>query len=153
MSVPWVDMFSAQKTQELTHRGFHGNIKDFWNMCSLYVLICLGLSKANNLRLNSPSPWVGFWDFLPSHQLAYISLIEIKSNIKLPGSSIQGIFQARVLEWVAISFSRGSSRPRDQTRASHITGRHSTVWAPGKQPNIKLQKQNWRGKIATKKSK
>ena len=31
----------------------------------------------------------------------------------LPGSSIQGIFQARVLEWVAISFSRGSSRPRD----------------------------------------
>ena len=33
----------------------------------------------------------------------------------LPGSSIYGIFQARVLEWVAISFSRGSSRPQDQT--------------------------------------
>ena len=31
----------------------------------------------------------------------------------LPGSSIHGIFQARVLEWVAISFSRGSSQPRD----------------------------------------
>ena len=33
----------------------------------------------------------------------------------LPGSSVHGIFQARVLEWVAISFSRGSSQPRDRT--------------------------------------
>ena len=40
----------------------------------------------------------------------------------LPGSSVHGIFQARVLEWVAISFSRGSSRPRDRTRVSHIPG-------------------------------
>ena len=32
-----------------------------------------------------------------------------------PGSSVQGISQARILEWVAISYSRGSSRPRDQT--------------------------------------
>ena len=38
-----------------------------------------------------------------------------------PGSYVQGIFQARTLEWVAISFSRGSSRPRDQTRVSCIT--------------------------------
>ena len=34
-----------------------------------------------------------------------------------PGSSAHGIFQARLLEWVAISFSRGSSQPRDQTRS------------------------------------
>ena len=40
-----------------------------------------------------------------------------------PGSSIHGIFQARVLEWGAISSSRGSSQPRDQTRASHTAGR------------------------------
>ena len=33
-----------------------------------------------------------------------------------PGSSIHGIFQAKVLEWVAISFSKGSSRPRDRTQ-------------------------------------
>ena len=45
-----------------------------------------------------------------------------------PGSSTHGIFQARVLEWVAISFSRGSYRPRDQTQISHIAGRHFTVW-------------------------
>ena len=47
----------------------------------------------------------------------------------LPGFSIHGIFQARVLEWVAISFSRGSSRPRDRTWVSHIVGRRFTVWA------------------------
>ena len=47
----------------------------------------------------------------------------------LPGSSIHGILQARVLEWVAISFSRRSSQPRDQTRVSRIAGRHFTIWA------------------------
>ena len=40
-----------------------------------------------------------------------------------PGSSVHGILQARVLEWVAISFSSGSSRPRDQTQVSGIAGR------------------------------
>ena len=39
-------------------------------------------------------------------------------DCSLPGSSVHGIFKARVLEWVAISFSRGSSQPRDQTRVS-----------------------------------
>ena len=40
-----------------------------------------------------------------------------------PGSSIHGILQARILEWVAISFCRGSSQPNDQTRVSCIAGR------------------------------
>ena len=39
------------------------------------------------------------------------------------GSSVHGILQARILEWVAISFSRGSSRPRDRTQVSHTVGR------------------------------
>ena len=46
-----------------------------------------------------------------------------------PGSSIHGVFQARTLEWVAISFSRGSSRPRNWTQVSHIAGRCFTIWA------------------------
>ena len=46
-----------------------------------------------------------------------------------PGSSVHGILQARILEWVAISFSRGSSRPRDRTRVSRIAGRHFNLWA------------------------
>ena len=50
-------------------------------------------------------------------------------DCSLPGSSVHRIFQARVLEWVAISFSRGSSQPRDRTWVSHIAGRHFTIWA------------------------
>ena len=46
-----------------------------------------------------------------------------------PGSSVHGIFQARILEWVAISFSRGSSWPRVKTQVSCIVGRRFTVWA------------------------
>ena len=47
----------------------------------------------------------------------------------LPGSSVHGILWARMLEWVAIPFSRGSSRPRDQTQVSCIAGRFPTIWA------------------------
>ena len=36
--------------------------------------------------------------------------------------TVHGIVQARILEWVAFSFSRGSSKPRDQTQVSHIAG-------------------------------
>ena len=50
-------------------------------------------------------------------------------DCSLSGSSVHGIFQARVLEWIAISFSRGSSRPRNWTKVSHIAGRRFTVWA------------------------
>ena len=44
-----------------------------------------------------------------------------------PGSSVHGILQARILQWVAIPFSRASSRPRDQTQVSCITGRFFTI--------------------------
>ena len=43
-------------------------------------------------------------------------------NCSTPSSSVHGISQARILEWVAIFFSRGSSQPRDQTQVSLIAG-------------------------------
>ena len=51
-----------------------------------------------------------------------------------PGSSVYGLFQARVLEWVSISFSRGSSQPRDQIWVSRIAGRRFTIWATREAP-------------------
>ena len=48
-------------------------------------------------------------------------------DCSLPGSSAHGILQARVLEWVAVSFSRRSSQPRDRTWVSRIAGRHFTI--------------------------
>ena len=57
-------------------------------------------------------------------------------NCSSPGSSVHRILQARILEWVAISFSRESSRPRDRTpvSASCIAGGFFTIWASGEGP-------------------
>ena len=50
-------------------------------------------------------------------------------DCSLPGPSVHGIFQARILEWVAISFSRRSFQLRDWTQVSLIVGRCFTIWA------------------------
>ena len=44
-------------------------------------------------------------------------------------SSVHGILQARILDWVTISFSRGPSWPRHRSQVSHIAGRFFTIWA------------------------
>ena len=57
---------------------------------------------------------------------SYLTLCD-PMDFSLTGSSIHGIFQARILEWVAISFSRGTSQPRDRTWVSRIVGRRFTI--------------------------
>ena len=58
----------------------------------------------------------------------------------LPESSVHGISQARILEWVASSFSRGSSWCRDRTWVSPIAGRFFTLWSTrdGAYPNYSI---------------
>ena len=53
--------------------------------------------------------------------LSHVWLFATPMDCSPPGSSVHGIFQARVLEWVAISFSRRSSGSRDQTRVSWVS--------------------------------
>ena len=50
-------------------------------------------------------------------------------DCSLPGSSVYGIFQARILEWITISFSRGSCRSRNRTQVFCIAGRLFADWA------------------------
>ena len=57
-------------------------------------------------------------------------------DCSLPGSSVHGILQARMLEWIAISFSKGSSWPRDRTQVSRIGGRHFNLWATREVSNL-----------------
>ena len=64
-------------------------------------------------------------------------------DYSLPGSSVHGILQARILEWVTISFSRGSSRPRDQTQVSFIAGRFFTVQTTREAPIYDLSLRLW----------
>ena len=69
-----------------------------------------------------------------------------------PASSIHGILQARIMEWVAIPFSRGSSQPRDQTQVSHMAGRFFIIWATRealqyKIKSLKKKKGQWRKRV------
>ena len=57
-----------------------------------------------------------------------------------PGFSVHGILQARILEWVAITFYEGSSWSRNQTWVSHIKGRFFTIWATRETPLVDSQR-------------
>ena len=65
----------------------------------------------------------------------YVHIREVKVTQSCPtlcnpmDYTVHGIFQARLLEWVAVPFSRGSSQPRDQTQVSDIAGEFFTRWA------------------------
>ena len=90
--------------------------------------------------------WI-YADTVPLLKMPFLALFlkHLKVKVKLlscptfchpvdcnwPGSSIHGIFQARILEWVAIFFSRGSSWHRDWTQVSRIAGKLFTLWATG----------------------
>ena len=62
-------------------------------------------------------------------------------DCSLPGSSLHGIFQAIVLEWIAISFSRGSSQPRDWTWVSRFVDRCFPIWAMRKIKRIQIKNE------------
>ena len=94
-------------------------------------------------RTSHSSPYVSCWPIftawkcrLGDNRVTTLKKSEVAQSCPIlcdpmdyspPGSSIHGIFQARVLEWVVIFFSRGSSWPRDQTWVSCIAGRCFTV--------------------------
>ena len=86
-----------------------------------FLVFC---NLANSSRLKEPSLFIR----QGSLPLACIHVKSHKScptfwdpvGCSLPGSSVHGILQARILEWVAMPPSRGSSRPRDQTRVSYV---------------------------------
>ena len=59
-------------------------------------------------------------------------------NCSPPGPSVHGILQARILQWVAIPFSRGSSQPRGQTWVFRIAGRFFIIWAIREAPVCKV---------------
>ena len=87
------------------------------------------------------------WDAVGSRQrvCAVLSHSVISNPLfcSPPDSSVHGILQARILEGVAISFSKGSLQPRDQTQVSCIAGGFFTIWATREAPD--------RGSVSRKK--
>ena len=75
------------------------------------------------------TPWMK-WSGVKWSEVAQLCLTLCDPvDCSLPGSSVHGILQARILEWVATSFSRGSSRHRYRTQVSCIGGTHFNFWA------------------------
>ena len=60
-------------------------------------------------------------------------------EFSLPGSSVHGVLQTRILEWVAIPLFRESSQPRDQTQVSFIAGRFIIIWATREAPVLYIK--------------
>ena len=78
-----------------------------------------------NLGLSRLLHWqVGFLPLAPSEKLRLkVKVTRLCPTVCDPVDyTVHGILQARILEWVAVPFSRGSSQPRDQTQVSHIAG-------------------------------
>ena len=86
----------------------------------------------------------GKWSEVKWSRSSHLTLCDPMDYSPL-GSSIHGIFPARVLERVAISFPKGSSWPRDRTQGSHIVGRHFTIWdtRKGKKERKFLNPHGW----------
>ena len=91
------------------------------------------LEDLGNLKITEGSKWKS------SHWVAQsCPTLCNHMDCSLPGSFIHGIFQARVLGWVAISFSRGSFQSEDWTQVSRIAGRHFTIWAANASQRARL---------------
>ena len=65
-------------------------------------------------------------------------VVQLCPTLCEPHRLVHGILQARILEWVAFLFSRGSSQPRDQTQVSHIADGFFTSWATGKSKSTRV---------------
>ena len=107
------DLFKKIRDNKGTFHANMGLIKDRNGM---------DLTKAEDIKKR----WQEYTDFVVvvvvvSHSVVSNSLRPIDCSV--PGSFVHGIFQATVLEWIAISFSRGSSQSRARTWVSHIVDR------------------------------
>ena len=92
----------------------------FQSLC-FYFQIMMSLKQSD----------ASFWPNAPSYFYTWVKVVQSCPTLCNPmdHTTVHGILQAKILEWVAFPFSRGSSQLRDRTQVSHIVGRHFTVWA------------------------
>ena len=118
-------------------------------LCSVTSVVANSVRPHRGQPTGLPRPWdsPGKNTGVDCHFLLQSKKVKSKSEVtqscptrsnsmdySLPGSSVHGIFQARILEWVANSFSKGSSQPRDRTQLSCIAGRCFNLWVTMEAP-------------------
>ena len=102
----------------------------------MLLLLFLGDTVVKNLPANAgdsgDAGWIPLWGRSPG-EVKWSEVAQLCPTLCdpvdcSPPGFVYGILQARILEWVSIPFSRGSSRPRDQTQFSCIAGRDFNLW-------------------------
>ena len=116
-----------QKTPSSCLSLYKGPLNTFCHKCWPFSQLAKGLC------LQDPAPLL--WK-CESVIRSVVSDSLLPQECSLPGSSVHGVFQARILEWVVIPFSRGSSQPRAWTCVSCIAERFFTIWATTAAPTI-----------------
>ena len=104
-------------------------MREFHFLAIFPISLFRNISSTHNLRVLAC-----FFLFLPLLKFHFIkwkwkSLSCVWLFVTPMDDTVHGILQTRILEWVAVPFSRGSSPPRDQTQVSHIAGGFFTSWA------------------------
>ena len=132
----------------VSHCGFNFNFSDdkwYWaSTFSEYIAIWISSLWNNGLNfclylyfcLTYYCWIVGFWIWLLCKIYVKVKVLAALSCLTLcdpmnccsPGSSVHGILQPRILEWVAFPFSRGYSQPRDRTQVSYVASGFFTSW-------------------------
>ena len=138
----WLPAWSSNNTALITVYWVctECDLSVYWVVIMLMLPSVAGYtseSQVSLLNIQSPTPidsssvglgWgAGISDFNEWLNQSCLTLFNPVDG-SLSGSSVHGLLQVRILEWVAIPFSRGSSQPRDQIRVSPVAGTFFTVW-------------------------
>ena len=120
--------------EQIPWYGWEHIIVGEWESCA-YLLILQKLDKTlitnKSVKRDRLTFKLHWFVYVWMHAQLCLTLCD-PMDYSLPGSSIHGFFQARILEWVVISYSRGYSWPRDQTCVSSLAGRFCFTVPPGK---------------------
>ena len=103
------------------HGWFPCGIPDTWGSSAA---VCDSGSQKRGKLPKAGDAWFSY-----SFKSNCESCSDMSNSLQPHGLIVHGILQARILEWVAVPFSRGSSQPRDRTQVSHTAGRFFTSWA------------------------
>ena len=105
------------------HREMRGFPSPFnLNLTEPRLRLLESMEPQNQYQTHMRKKQMRYANYLPNREAVYLKVTQScltlcdPMDCSLPSSSVHGILQARVLEWVAISFSRGYSRPKDQTQ-------------------------------------
>ena len=131
-------LWEIEKDWEASQAAVHGVAKS-WTWLSDWTELAWNVPLVSLIFLKRSLVFPTLWSEVKWSEVKWSEVTQSCPTLcdpmdcSLPGSSVHGIFQAIVLEWIAISFSgdlpNPGIKPRDQTRVSCTVDRRFTIWA------------------------